>query len=66
MRPWSTAYGDSRVIDASDMTVMPGLMDLSVQQAYVSEERVGRQWAGSGRDDDSRNDLGPARSDRAL
>jgi Tol biopolymer transport system component len=48
VRPWTDDDGTARIIDAEDHTVIPGLIDLSVQQAHASGERVGRAWLAFG------------------
>jgi Tol biopolymer transport system component len=48
IRPWTMSPGETPVIDASNHTVMPGLIDLSVQQAFASGERLGRDWLAFG------------------
>ena len=48
VRPWTDSPTASQVIDARNNTVIPGLIDLSVQQAYANNERVGRVWLAYG------------------
>jgi Tol biopolymer transport system component len=48
VRPWTDSPAAGQVIDARSNTVIPGLIDLSVQQAYASTERVGRAWLAYG------------------
>jgi hypothetical protein len=44
IRPWSSNQPPQQVIDASQDTVFPGLIDLDVRQAFVGGERLGRTW----------------------
>lgn len=48
IRPWTEANSGEQVIDATRYTVIPGLIDLSVQQAYASDESLGRAWLAAG------------------
>lgn len=48
VRPWTSDDETARVIDAKERTIIPGLIDLSAQQTYVTAERVGRTWLAFG------------------
>ena len=48
VRPWTDSPSAEQVIDARQYTVLPGLIDLSVQQPKISGERVGRAWLAYG------------------
>jgi len=48
VRPWTDSPSASQVIDARKFTVVPGFIDLSVQQAYASGEHLGRAWLAYG------------------
>ena len=48
IRPWSEDEMNTPTIDATTHTVIPGLIDLTVQQTSVNEERTGRRWLADG------------------
>jgi len=48
IRPWSSEDTDEPVIDASEHTVIPGLIDLAVRQSFASDESLGRTWLAFG------------------
>ena len=48
VRPWTDSPSAEQIIDARQYTVLPGFIDLSVQQAKISGERVGRAWLAYG------------------
>jgi Tol biopolymer transport system component len=53
VRPWSNdaetdGEADVHVIDASSRTVIPGLIDMSIRQARLGDERLGRKYLGYG------------------
>jgi len=49
VRPWSDPIDSTEhIIDVSQHTVMPGLIDLAVRQQRTSSERIGRIWLAFG------------------
>ena len=53
VRPWtndgdSGGDGDADIIDARSRTVLPGLIDMSITQARLGDERLGRKYLGYG------------------
>lgn len=48
VRPWSDDEPDTPIINASSHTVIPGLIDLTVQQEPIDYERFGREWLAAG------------------
>ena len=47
VRPWSDD-GDAEIIDARQQTVLPGLIDMSVRQTGIGDERLGRKFLAYG------------------
>ncbi|MFQ5634385.1 MAG: amidohydrolase family protein [Gammaproteobacteria bacterium] len=47
VRPWSTQTG-VQVVDARTQTVIPGLIDMSITQAPLGDERLGRKYLAYG------------------
>ncbi len=51
VRPWDSGTetrDQVEIIDAADQTVLPGLIDLSVRQAPIGDERLGRKYLAFG------------------
>ncbi len=51
IRPWdptTESDDDVDIIDAADQTVLPGLIDMSVRQARIGDERLGRKYLAYG------------------
>ena len=55
VRPWTNegdsgvdGDGDAHIIDARSRTVLPGLIDMSITQARLGDERLGRKYLGYG------------------
>ena len=48
IRPWSEVEPDIPVIDASALTVIPGLIDLASRPEPADVERDGRKWLAAG------------------
>ena len=55
VRPWTNegdsgvdGDGDAHIIDARSRTVLPGLIDMSITQALLGDERLGRKYLGYG------------------
>ncbi|MGI9342443.1 MAG: amidohydrolase family protein [Gammaproteobacteria bacterium] len=52
IRPWTSATDtrddDAVIIDATDGTALPGLIDLSVHQSPIGDERLGRKYLAYG------------------
>jgi Tol biopolymer transport system component len=44
MQPWGTLPPDAELIDASELTVIPGLIDSSARQSWPTGARAGRSW----------------------
>lgn len=49
VRPWTADDEDgTEIIDARDRTVIPGLIDMSVRQSRIGDERLGRKYLAYG------------------